>query len=148
MSSRKVLTEQQLKAVEYLINGETVTNTAKLCKVSRGTIYNWMSREEFKAEVDRSRREIKTSIENKFIRDLDKMYNRFVNIAINSTSDKAAMDAFIYAYNSVCGSPVQRNINMNEEVKDKTDINWDELEQMMGDNDSNEDNVVELKTVK
>lgn len=148
MSSRKVLTEQQLKAVEYLINGETVTNTAKLCKVSRGTIYNWMSREEFKAEVDRSRREIKTSIENKFIRDLDKMYNRFVNIAINSTSDKAAMDAFIYAYNSVCGSPVQRNINMNEEVKDKTDINWDELEQMMGDNDSNEDNVIELKDAK
>ncbi|WP_434794675.1 hypothetical protein TPDSL_17890 [Terrisporobacter petrolearius] len=147
MSSRKVLTEQQLKAVEYLINGETVTNTAKLCKVSRGTIYNWMSREEFKAEVDRSRREIKTSIENKFIRDLDKMYDRFVNIAINSTSDKAAMDAFIYAYNSVCGSPVQRNINMNEEVKDKTDINWDELEQMMDDNKDNEEKVINLKNV-
>lgn len=146
MSSRKVLTEQQLKAVEYLVNGETVTNTAKLCKVSRGTIYNWMSREEFKAEVDRSRQEIKTSIQNKFIRDLDKMYDRFVNIAINSTSDKAAMDAFIYAYNSVCGSPVQRNLNVNEEVPNKkADINWDELEQMM---DDNEDNVIELKEVK
>jgi transposase-like protein len=47
-----MLTEQQLKAVELVLEGEkTVTAIAKECGVSRPTMYSWMNKDEFKEKL-------------------------------------------------------------------------------------------------
>lgn len=148
MSDKNELEEKKLKAIEYLASGENISNTAKLVGVNRKTVSKWLSKEEFKADVDSKRRELKSNIESKLLLNIDPIINRVLDIATHSKSDKTALDACTYLINRVYGTPTNKQINMNEEVPKDKDINWDEVEQMMGDNDSNEDNVVELKTVK
>jgi transposase-like protein len=47
-----MLTEQQLKAAELILDGEmTVKDVATECGVTRPTIYNWMKLEEFKEKL-------------------------------------------------------------------------------------------------
>lgn len=148
MSDKNELEEKKLKAIEYLASGENISNTAKLVGVNRKTVSKWLSKEEFKAEVDSKRRELKSNIESKLLLNIDPIINRVLDIATHSKSDKTALDACTYLINRVYGTPTNKQINMNEEVPKDKDINWDELEQMMDDNDSNEDNVIELKDVK
>lgn len=148
MSDKNELEEKKLKAIEYLASGENISNTAKLVGVNRKTVSKWLSKEEFKADVDSKRRELKSNIESKLLLNIDPIINRVLDIATHSKSDKTALDACTYLINRVYGTPTNKQINMNEEVPKDKDINWDELEQMMDDNDSNEDNVIELKDVK
>lgn len=146
MNDKNEMEEKKLKAIEYLASGENISNTAKLVGVNRKTISAWLRKEEFKAEVDSKRRELKSNIESKLLLNIDPIINRVLDIATHSKSDKTALDACTYLINRVYGTPTNKNLNVNEEVpKDKADINWDELEQMM---DNNEDNVIELKNVK
>ena len=46
-----MLDDRQLRAVEYRSIGKNVTDTAEYAGVSRKTLYLWMEKEEFKAEV-------------------------------------------------------------------------------------------------
>ena len=147
MSDKNELEEKKLKAIEYLASGENISNTAKLVGVNRKTVSKWLGKEEFKADVDSKRRELKSNIESKLLLNIDPIINRVLDIATHSKSDKTALDACTYLINRVYGTPTNKNINMNEEVKDKTDINWDELEQMMDDNKDNEEKVINLKNV-
>lgn len=146
MNDKNELEEKKLRAIELLASGENISNTAKLVGVNRKTVSAWMKKEGFKAEVDSKRRELKSNIESKLLLNIDPIINRVLDIATHSKSDKTALDACTYLINRVYGTPTNKNLNVNEEVpKDKADINWDELEQMM---DDNEDNVIELKNVK
>lgn len=147
MNDKNELEEKKLRAIELLASGENISNTAKLVGVNRKTISAWMKKEEFKADVDRKRRELKSNIESKLLLNIDPIINRVLDIATHSKSDKTALDACTYLINRVYGTPTNKNINMNEEVKDKTDINWDELEQMMDGNEGNEEKVINLKSV-
>lgn len=145
MSDKNELEEKKLKAIEYLASGENISNTAKLVGVNRKTISKWLGKEEFKAEVDSKRRELKSNIESKLLLNIDPIINRVLDIATHSKSDKTALDACTYLINRVYGTPTNKNLNVNEEVTKDKDLSWDELEQSIN---TNEDNVIELKDVK
>ncbi|WP_416676866.1 helix-turn-helix domain-containing protein [Egbenema bharatensis] len=56
----KNLTDQQLKAVKYLVQGKTYVETSRLLKIDRTTLYSWRQKPEFKeayAQLDRERSE-------------------------------------------------------------------------------------------
>ena len=51
----KELNEKQLKAIELLVQGETITDVANIIGVSRISVSNWKNNNEiFKAELNKS----------------------------------------------------------------------------------------------
>ena len=57
------LSAQQLQAMEALLIGKTVTDSADAARVNRTTIYRWLRQDfHFRAELSRQRRELHDAI--------------------------------------------------------------------------------------
>lgn len=65
------LQEKHMRCIEMLIDKNmNVSAVARELGVSRGTIYNWLNDERFKAELHKSEQEIKDRMQHIFIRRL------------------------------------------------------------------------------
>jgi transcriptional regulator len=127
------LTDKQLKALELLVTGETVSETARLVGVNRKTITEWKKQDKFKVELDRQVAELKSGIEKKILTNLNPLLDKLMKIALKSDSDKTSLDAIIYAINRVAGTPTSKIADVSEEEKKDNDFSLDDL-----------DNVIEL----
>lgn len=127
------LTDKQLKALELLVTGETVSETARLVGVNRKTITEWKKQDKFKVELDRQVAELKSGIEKKILTNLNPLLDKLMKIALKSDSDKTSLDAIIYAINRVAGTPTSKVADVSEEEKKADDFSLDDL-----------DNVIEL----
>lgn len=133
------LDDRQLKAVELLATGETVSATAKKVGVNRKTIGEWKKQDKFKAEVDRLVSELKSGVEKKILTNINPMLDKLMDIALKSDSDKTSLDAIIYAINRLCGTPTNKTQEISSD-NDKTDIV--DIDDMLNEIDS--DKVIEL----
>lgn len=127
------LTDKQLKALELLVTGETVSETARLVGVNRKTITEWKKQGKFKVELDRQVAELKSGIEKKILTNLNPLLDKLMKIALKSDSDKTSLDAIIYAINRVAGTPTSKIADVSDEEKKDNDFSLDDL-----------DNVIEL----
>ena len=50
------LTANQLRAITYILENNSIEETARRTKVSRGTIYNWLKQDLFKARLEQERK--------------------------------------------------------------------------------------------
>ena len=120
--------ERQLKAIELLVSGESVSETARLVGVNRKTISDWKSREFFKAEMDRQVTELKSGIEKKILTNINPMLDKLIKIALKSDSDKTSLDAIIYSLNRIIGTPTSKV----QEIKDNnTNNNQEDIEDLL-----------------
>lgn len=126
--------ERMLKAIEYLLKGETVSNTAKLIGVDRKTVSDWKTRDFFKAELDRQRTEQKSKIEERILNNVEPLMNKLLDIALKSDSDKTSLDACIYAINRIAGTPTSKIQDVTE--TDNKD-NIDNIETLLEEYDRN-----------
>ena len=124
----KELDNRQLKAIELLASGETIRVVADSVGVNRKTIYDWLKKENFKAELDRQVKELKSNIEKKLLSNVNPFLDELTKIALYSDSDKTRLDAITYCINRLVGTPtrVQQDIT-EEENKDNTNIDIDSV---------------------
>lgn len=141
------LNKNELKAMDLLLNGETVTDTAKIVGVTRKAIYNWKDKQEWKDEWNKRIHQIKTEGNNRITNNLDKYVTELEKIALTSESDKIRADALSYLINRVLGTPTNK-IEQTTEDKDKKEdfINLDNL--IDETIDTKNDNIVELPKKK
>ena len=66
-----MITEQQSKMIDYLIQGETKTDIGKLLGVSRQTIHVWSQLKEVKEEKQKRLNDIKKEAKNKIATKVD-----------------------------------------------------------------------------
>ena len=52
------LTARQIKAIPHIVGSPTYTEGCKKAKINKTTLYKWLKKPEFKAELDRQRDEI------------------------------------------------------------------------------------------
>jgi hypothetical protein len=117
------LDERKLKAIENIINGETMTNVAKLSKVSRQALYDWIGDDEFKAELDRQVQEIKSQGQQRITSKLNTYINELEKIALTSNSPKLKADTLEYLIDRVLGRTTSRvaDVTDDDNTKDKLD---------------------------
>ena len=122
------LGEKQYRAMELIIQGETISDIAKMLKVSRGTIYNWMDDENFKADLNKQRQEIKNASKERINACIGIYISELHKIATTSQSEKARIEASTYLLNRVLGTPtrVQQDIT-EEETKENNNIDIDSV---------------------
>lgn len=128
----KELDTRQLKAIELLASGETVRVVADSVGVNRKTVYDWLKKENFKAELDRQVKELKSNVEKKLLSNVNPFLDELTKIALYSESDKTRLDAITYCINRLVGTPtkVQQDIT-GEDTKENNNIDIDSvLEEM------------------
>ena len=135
------LDERQLKAIELLAIGETISNTANIVGVNRKTISEWKKQDKFKVELDRQVAELKSNVEKKILSNINPMMDKLIKIALKSSSDKTSLDAIIYALNRVLGTPTNKTQEVNDSGnKSAAPINIEEMLCQI-----NVDNVLDIK---
>lgn len=124
-----ILTREQNDMITYIINGESITDIAKILNVNRKTIYNWLNKDYVKAELDKRRQELTRQGNAIILKDLA-TYIRNIQALANDSSDKrTALAANQYLINRIYGNP-----------KDQIDIGQD--------NDDNKSEDVETLSIK
>lgn len=116
-----MLNQQRLKAIELLVSGENISDTAKMVGVTRATIYQWKEQDEFKAEMERQINFLKSGIERKLLGNVNPFLDELCKIALRSESDKTRLDAITYCINRLVGTPtkmVQEKMEYRVPVKD------------------------------
>lgn len=122
------LDERQLKAIELLAIGETISNTANIVGVNRKTISEWKKQDKFKVELDRQVTELKSNVEKKILSNINPMMDKLIKIALKSSSDKTSLDAIIYALNRVLGTPTNKTQEVNDgNNKNSAPVNIEEM---------------------
>lgn len=121
----KQLSEQQFQAIELILKGETLTDVAKMLGVSRQTVSAWKNKDvAFKRELDEQTRQLKSTVYDKILTNAVPMIDRLMEIALKSESDKTALDAIIYSFNRILGTPGKTS----QEVTGDNNNNVDEVD--------------------
>ena len=124
------LGEKHFKAIEYIIKGENLSNVARITGVSRTALYNWLEEEEFKAELNRQRQEIKDSAKERINANIGIYIAQLHEIATTSQSEKARIEASVYLLNRVLGTPTRVQQDITEDAnKEDNSINIDDIVQ-------------------
>lgn len=141
--ANKTLNDKQIKAIELLVQGENISDVAKIIGVSRTTVSTWKNKDElFKAELDKSIQALKSDVETQIMNNINPLINRLIKIALKSNSDKTSLDAIIYALNRVLGTPTNKTQEISNEGNN-TDIA--DIDNMLNEIDSK---VIELPNAK
>ena len=129
------LTDKQREAIEYIVQGENISNVAKLVKVNRTTIYEWMS------EVDRLTTEIKNGVKQKINAKIDSVLDQVYKIATTSKSEKNKLDACTYLLDQALGRATSKVADVTDKEADNAKVDLDsEMKDL--------DNVVDFGKVK
>ncbi len=125
----ELLTRQESDMITLLINGESITDIAKILNVHRNTIHKWMNKDYVKVEMGKRRQELTRQGNAIILKDLA-TYIRNIQALANDPSDKrTALAANQYLINRIYGNP-----------KDQIDIGQD--------NDDNKSEDVETLSIK
>lgn len=116
-----VLEEKHYKAIEYMLEGRKMSDIAKLLGVGRTTLYDWKNDEEFKAELERHRKDIRDTINKKITDRLDIYVEQLHIIATTSKSEKNKLQALQYLMNRVLGAPTSKVADVSKEEENKED---------------------------
>ena len=133
----KTLTEKQVRAIDLIIKGETLSDVARLVGVSRQTVSFWKNSDElFKAELEKSIQGLKSQVNARILDNMTPLMDKLIKIALKSNSDKTSLDAIIYALNRVCGTPTNKTQDITEDQdKDNKNTNIEDMLKALNDNE-------------
>lgn len=100
-----MLTEQQSEMIDYIIAGNSKTDTAKLIGVSRQTVYEWLKLNEVKQEKQKRLNDIKKEAKNKIATKVDNCIDVIYDIAMKSKDMRTKFQAAKYLCDQFIGSP-------------------------------------------
>lgn len=107
--ANKTLSDKQLQAIQLIIQGENLSDIAKIIGVSRVTVSTWKNKDKlFKDELDKCLHELKSDVDTRILNSLGPMIEKLIKIALKSNSDKTSLEAIEYALNRVLGTPTNK----------------------------------------
>ncbi len=134
------MTENQKKIVSLYLEGETITNIAKLVGVSRQTVYNNMQHSEVKASIDEGLASSRKNISDKITASSEVYINELAKIALTSKDEKLRAQCLQYMLDHTIGKATTRieskSTTSSENAVEDIDDMLKELEDY--------DNIVEL----
>lgn len=116
-----ILSEKHYEAMRYMLEGSNISEISKLCNVSRTAIYNWLSDDDFKAELNRQSQEIKTNAVAEITNKVGCYVKIMHEIATTSKNDKERRSACEYMIDKVLGKSTTRVADVTEE-EDKNSV--------------------------
>lgn len=120
----RMLDARKTRAIELLMEPELkISDIANECGVSRQTIYDWMKdNEEFRAELDSRRREIKDLGQRMFgskFAEAVKRYWKLIESTDNTETERKALEYIIERYVGKIPSKTEITDGRDEDKKDQ-----------------------------
>ena len=141
-----MLTENQNKAINMLIEGNTKTAVANELKISRTTLYKWLDDEEFTAEMHRRGQKMCDEALNDAKLDVKKLLGELKKMALTSENENIKLSAINSLLDRILGKAVARQ-ELSIDKPDEQSIELDDIDTLL-DGDSDIDNIIELDKAK
>lgn len=91
--------------VSLLLKGENITDIAKKLHCSRQSIYDWLKRDDVKADVDRRRRDLINQGNQIIVNDLASYIENIKDLANDKSDKRVCLAANQYLINRIYGNP-------------------------------------------
>lgn len=127
LTTLTTLTRQESDMITLLINGESITDIAKLLGVHRNTIYNWLNKDYINAELGKRRQELTNQGNAVILKDLATYINNIKALANDSSDKRVALAANQYLINRVYGTPTAV-VDVNDKDADNTSTEVNKIE--------------------
>lgn len=102
----EALSPDQIKALELLLSGETVSAAAKAVGIDRSTVHRWLREDfEFQAALNRKKRELADAVQTRLLTVADKAAEVVGNAVHNG--DLSASLAVLRGTGALSGTPVR-----------------------------------------
>lgn len=124
----QVLSKEQEELITFVIIGEKITDIAKKLNRSRQTIYEWLSRDEVKVELDRRKQELARQGNNYILKDLYSYIDNIKALANDRSDKRVCLAANQYLINRIYGNPTN-SVEVNTNETDNNSLSETELEQ-------------------
>jgi transposase len=130
------LTQQQLIAAQLIASGELdKTEIAKTVGVSRTSLYNWLNKnEEFKAEVNRLKHEVKSLGENLIAGKLVEAVKNYWQLIETTQDNRVKAEGYKYFIDRSLGKPTSK-VDFEAGMKKEETVDEDILEMEMDELD-------------
>jgi len=131
------LNARQKKVIELYAEGTPVTDIAKICGVSRTTIYADLDNDDVKAGVDTCLTEIKSQVEKQVVNKLDSYVSELDKLALTSKSEKTKLDALQYLMDRGLGKPSSKTSLDIQDKREDDGTSDDMLADVLGIDEDN-----------
>jgi hypothetical protein len=128
-----LLDERKERAITALMIGEGPTEAAKKASVTRGTIYDWMKNDEFKAELESRRKEIVSAGNAYVIATTQSHLEVLHEMALSKTDKRTAAQCAMYLVDRAMGKTTTKFAL--DTVIDKGNVSLDMLDAEMNEID-------------
>lgn len=116
------INEIQSNVIDLILEGHKMTEIAKETGIYRSQLYRWLNNEEFKAELESRRIQLRKSARDKITGKVNTLADEMLNLAMNSTDQRVKMQAIKYLLDRALGTPT---IAKEEDSSDKDKNNKD-----------------------
>nr|WP_302773388.1 helix-turn-helix domain-containing protein [Clostridium paraputrificum] len=117
------VSEMQSNVIDLMLEGHKMTEIAKETGIYRSQLYRWLKNEEFKAELESRRAQLRKSANDKITGKVDYLADEMLKLAKESTDQRVKYNAIKYLLDRSLGVPTAAK-------EDNSDP---------GDNDKNKD---------
>lgn len=99
------INEIQSNVIDLILEGHKMTEIAKETGIYRSQLYRWLNNEEFKAELESRRAQLRKSAKDKITGKVNTLADEMLNLAMNSTDQRVKMQAIKYLLDRALGTP-------------------------------------------
>ena len=133
--SNELLTQQQQAAASLLANGSMEKQAiAKYIGISRTTLYQWMKNDNFNAEVDRLKHEIKVFGQEIIAGKLAEAVSKYWNLIESTDNQRVKAEGYQYFINRNLGKPTSKleleagmkEAEVSDDILDAEFEEWDQ----------------------
>ena len=99
------VSEMQSNVIDLMLEGHKMTEIAKETGIYRSQLYRWLKNEEFKAELESRRAQLRKSADDKITGKVDYLADEMLKLAKESTDQRVKYNAIKYLLGRSLGVP-------------------------------------------
>lgn len=100
-----MITKEQSEMIDYLIEGKSISEIAKVLNKARTTIYAWLKLDQVNEELEDRKRELTRVARDKINSSVDMCINNLLELANFSNDQRVKMQANKYLLDRALGTP-------------------------------------------
>lgn len=112
------INEIQSNVIDLILEGHKMTEIAKETGIYRSQLYRWLDKEEFKAELESRRAQLRKSAKDKITGQVNSLADEMLKLAMNSTDPRVKLQAIKYLMDRALGIPTATKEDTNTHGKD------------------------------
>ncbi|MEO3216453.1 helix-turn-helix domain-containing protein [Romboutsia sp. 1001216sp1] len=128
--AERELSLQQYDMIALYLKGENISDIARKLNVNRKTIYNWLDKENVKAELDKRRRDLTTQANQILMKDITTYIENIQALARDNSDKRVCLAANQYLINRIYGNPTNSIVTEDKTDNKKEDFDLDILDEV------------------